>query len=533
MGISARRRHSPEFRSTAVAFFGEQVVEQATWVTMILFAYERNGTRAAGIFLSIVLVFAVVVSPLLGRRLERFEPFTAACVLLGLLASIAGVTAVMLVVDGPIASVWIGLAVLTCCQASAPGVMFGLLPSTARDAGSLGAQHALMGWVESGALVFGPFFAATVLGRTSIRTGLTVVLLACVVVLVAVGLWLARFRVRGLGDGDPDLHPAANVSGASERELLRSPTLRTLMVATLGAYLTIGALDVLFVPVAAAAGFGERRAGLLASAYGVGAISAYLGLRLVIGRRRLVAPLCGVGVVGSLALAGLASTEGRAALAIVLVVVAGACRAAFVALTRVLVQRIAPAGSIMRVGALRQVVVTSGYAVGVMVPWLAGSTSRACIATALLLPVSLLVASRGLRRVDDSADVPVTEIALLRNVAVLRSLQPELLESVARQAEMQLHRDTPIVVEGDVGREWFVIIDGTVEVTQSGRVLRSLARGDVFGEIALVRDGVRSATVTAKGDVHVLALSGEDFTSLLGRHEHVSQAVHTLITQRP
>jgi Cyclic nucleotide-binding domain/Major Facilitator Superfamily len=539
---------TPEFRVTAFAFFVEQVVELSTWVATILYCFSRNGAKTAGLFMSAMLVTAAAVAPMQARLLERFRPFRAACVQFGSLAAVSAATSASVALRAPGLVTWICLGLLVCCVTTAPSTLFGLIPSTARGAESLAEQNALMGWAESAAMVVGPVAAGLVLSRVEVRVGVGIITggATALLFLATIGLLrharsersqdvvaadLARDQHAGPNGRRPIRLPATP-SSYSERELLALPAIRTLVVVAVGAYLSIGALDVLFVPVSQAAGINESRAGFLVASYGVGSLLAFSVTRRVVSRRRLVFPLVAFGLLGSVAISGLALAGDRVVLVVILVGLSGACRAVFVAVSRVLSQRNAPTGSLLRVSALFQVVMNLAFAIGVLVPWLAGSTQRACIATGLILPLSLLVVAVGLRKVDDTATVPVTEIALLREVAILRSLQHESVESLARVGYPQTFRDEAIFEQGDLGFEMFVVVDGSVEVRQGSQVVRNLGRGDIFGEIALLRSQPRSASVFALGQARVFVLPGEDFLAFVGRHDAVASAVENLISHR-
>jgi hypothetical protein len=532
----------PEFRVIAVSYFLQQVVEQSTWVAIILYAYDRNGARSAGILTSIMSVGAALAGPFQARLLEHRHPFKAAAVQFGSSAIITLGAALVFVVEAPTFFCWAALGLIAFSATTGPSVLYGLIPSTARNAQSLAAQSAQMGWMESAAMIVGPISAAGIFSLTNIRFGV-VVLLALGGLFTLAGWLLLRpyaHREQALLKSENPLseviHP--QVSRQSELSLLRLPALRTLAVLTLGAYLTIGALDVLMVPVAAQAGMSEKRAGFLAGVYGCGALLAFAVSRRIVGRPRLVIPLLATGMVGSLALALLAITDGQVLVAFVLVAVAGAGRSVFTALHRVLLQRSSPAGSLLRVSGLFQVLVTLGYGAGVLVPWLAGTTAWACIATGLLLPVAMLITSRSLSDIDRAANVPVTEIALLQQVSILRSLQPASLEALARQCEVRAYVDEVVIQQGENGTEMFVIIDGQAAVDQDDhtavhRHIRTMGRGEVFGEIALMRQQPRSATVAAVGQLRVLVVPGENFVELVGIHSGLASAVDGLLLQRP
>ena len=86
--------------------------------------------------------------------------------------------------------------------------------------------------------------------------------------------------------------------------------------------------------------------------------------------------------------------------------------------------------------------------------------------------------------------------------------------------------------EGDVGREFFVIVDGSATVTARGRTLGRLARGEAFGELALVGRQPRRATVIAAASTEVLVFNRAEFNSLLDRVPRVRQELLGVTSSR-
>jgi CRP-like cAMP-binding protein len=167
------------------------------------------------------------------------------------------------------------------------------------------------------------------------------------------------------------------------------------------------------------------------------------------------------------------------------------------------------------------------------IPWAAGNDARACLASGLLVPLALVMLNKGLRTIDDGATVPATEIALLGQVAIMRSLRPASLEALARHSHVRQYRKgLQIVHEGDVGQEMFVIIDGDVEVVHDDHPLACLSRGEIFGEVAVLRDQPRNATVRATSDVQLLAIPRADFVNFIGMHQRVAVAVEAVVAER-
>jgi CRP-like cAMP-binding protein len=81
--------------------------------------------------------------------------------------------------------------------------------------------------------------------------------------------------------------------------------------------------------------------------------------------------------------------------------------------------------------------------------------------------------------------------------------------------EVELPEGKELIREGERGREFFVLLDGTVDVRQGKRKLRTMNAGDSFGEIALIAGTPRTATVTANSRVRVLVVTDRAFKALL------------------
>jgi len=107
------------------------------------------------------------------------------------------------------------------------------------------------------------------------------------------------------------------------------------------------------------------------------------------------------------------------------------------------------------------------------------------------------------------------------------------LEHLAgRLVPLRLDPDTVIVREGDAGDRFYIVADGVVEVSEYGRPISELEAGGYFGEIALIRDVARTATVTAKTPVVLYALDREDFLAAVTSHEPSAEAAEEVVSAR-
>jgi CRP/FNR family transcriptional regulator, cyclic AMP receptor protein len=110
------------------------------------------------------------------------------------------------------------------------------------------------------------------------------------------------------------------------------------------------------------------------------------------------------------------------------------------------------------------------------------------------------------------------KIDLIKQVPLFAQCSRKELAEVASIAdEIDLPAGKELIREGGRGREFFVLLDGTVDVQKNGRRIRELKAGDFFGEIALVSDAPRTATVTTSSPVRALVVTDRSFRTLL-RH---------------
>lgn len=108
------------------------------------------------------------------------------------------------------------------------------------------------------------------------------------------------------------------------------------------------------------------------------------------------------------------------------------------------------------------------------------------------------------------------KIELLKRVPLFAQCsRRELAQIALLSSELNLPAGRKLMTEGEPGREFFVLAEGQVEVRRKGRRIRELSDGDFLGEIALLTDLPRTATVTALTPVTVLLLTARDFRTLM------------------
>jgi CRP/FNR family transcriptional regulator, cyclic AMP receptor protein len=125
------------------------------------------------------------------------------------------------------------------------------------------------------------------------------------------------------------------------------------------------------------------------------------------------------------------------------------------------------------------------------------------------------------------------KVELLRGVPLFSGCSNNELRELARTAdEVDVREGTVLTREGTPGREFFVLIEGTARVTRKGRKLADLGPGDWLGEIALITNGPRTATVTTTSPVDLLAITDRRFRSVVETMPSIALKVLSSVGER-
>jgi CRP-like cAMP-binding protein len=127
-----------------------------------------------------------------------------------------------------------------------------------------------------------------------------------------------------------------------------------------------------------------------------------------------------------------------------------------------------------------------------------------------------------------------TKVDALAKAPLFAALSRQELGELAKATEdLEVDEGKALTREGDLGREFFVIVDGDVSVTQDGKEIRRLGAGDFFGEIALIYDNARrTATVTAASPLRFFVLTRQSFRSLLEHQPEIEEKVMAALEER-
>jgi hypothetical protein len=519
-----------QLRRVQIAFVAHNCGEFATWVAMLVYAYAQGGVTEAGVVATLMLLPAAVFAPamtVVARHIPLGTTLVAAYVAQA--ASCAAV-AVALYAEAPKLLVYLLIVGPSVTFTMTRPTQSAFTPSLARTPEELTATNVVSGMIESAAIFVAPALAGVTLAFGSEATVFVAVAVACVV--GALVVW----PLRGLGGAlvDDDAEDESVRGGLAF--VRRDPQAQLLLVLLAAQSVAIGALDVLAVELAIGGlGRGEDWAGYLTAADGAGGIVAVAITARLVGLTRLAPALVAALGVWSLSFLGLAAVPGAVA-ALLLLGVAGGARATFDVAGRTLLQRVARPDLLARVFGLLEGAQMAALAVGsLLAPVLValGGLTLAFVFLAGLLPLFAIVAGRRLLDIDRHATVPVVEVALLRSVPLFAPLSPPTLESLARALEpVMAAAGTEVIREGDRGDRFYVIADGEVEIVRADRVVATRSRGEGFGEIALMYDVPRTATVRALTDTKLYALESSVFLVAVTGHAASKRAAHELAEAR-
>ena len=126
-----------------------------------------------------------------------------------------------------------------------------------------------------------------------------------------------------------------------------------------------------------------------------------------------------------------------------------------------------------------------------------------------------------------------TKVQALKSAPLFEDLSRKELVQLARVCDdLEVQPGKVLCKEGQMGREFFVIVEGKVAVTREGRHLATLNGGDFLGEIAVVTEMPRTATATADTRVRMFVLSGRDFRVVLDENPTVERKVLRALARR-
>jgi MFS family permease len=528
----AKLTRNPTLRRCGIGFALFNAAEYGEWIAVLVYAYNQGGAKASGILAAAQLLPCVVIAPLLATFADRYQ---AGWVLVAGYAAQAvgmGLLALALLAHAPPAVVYVfAILAAPAFNATRP-TMNVVLPAAVHTPDELTAGNAALGWIESAGIMVGPVVAAGV-----IAIGGPGWVVATFAVAMLVATWVSLPLTRSLPPaepGDAGSPIADTIDGF--RALKGERGTAVLMGVLTSQSLYLGAMDVLFVVLAInELGIGQSGVGILNATFGAGGLIAVFVTVGLVGRRRLAPPLVAAAVIMGASVA-LIAVWPRVAITIPLLLLANVGRSLFDVSGRTLLQRTGTPAVLGRIFGVIESVDMLGLSLGsLVVPILIGlgGTKAAIVGVGAIMPLVTLVLLPAILRADARATVPIVQIGLLRAMALFRPLPPPQMEGVARMLEPRRAVAGEVLIrEGEPGDLFYLVADGEVAVTTAAGFATTLGRGEGFGEIALLNDTPRTATVTASSDASLYTLGREEFLTAITGMADVHGAARTMASER-
>jgi MFS family permease len=503
-------------RRVELAWGAAITAEWAHFVALGVFAYEQGGAAAVGVAGLVRLLPAALLAPFaasLGDRFRR-ERFLLAVSVVGsgaLAASaVASFAGEEILVFG--FAMFVGISATLVRPA-----LQALLPSLARTPEELIASNGATSTVESVGTLVGPLLAGVLISVANVGV---VFSLGAAMLLAAAALF-GRVKVEGRDSlaAVGETETVRRMIGAGFRTIARAPRPRLLVGLTVAQAFVRGCLNVLIV-VAVFQVFhrGAAEVGYLTAAMGVGGLVGAAGA-ITLGARRL-AVVFGIALVFWGLPIMLMAPGNYFAAAVVLLAIVGAANSVEDVALFTLLQRTIPDDVLTRVLGLVWGLVMGAVAIGSIAAPLAVDVlgpRAALVAVGLILPLLTLATYRRLVEID-RAVAPAPELELIDRVPMFAPLSIALKERVAASlAPVSVSAGEVVIRAGDVGDRFYIVGGGELDIEVEG--LHSAAgEGDYVGEIALLRDVPRTATVTAVVDSELYALERAAFLEAITGH---------------
>jgi MFS family permease len=526
-----------DLRRIQLADAGSILAGWAYGIALSVYAYDQGGAAAVGYVNVLRWVPSAVAAPFMAVLADRFPR-----------------RRVMIASDVVRAGALVGATLAFYAHAPAPAVyalavfvqlvgrafrpaQAAILPSLARTPEELTAANVTSSTLESVGLFLGPAAGGLLIAATD----------AGVVFATMAGafVWSALLIVRVRAPAETERRTAAEPAEpagfrdeafAGFRTIRGESRLRLITGLFAGQTFVDGLLNVLVVVLAfRVLHQGAAGVGYLNSAIGIGGLVGALVAIALVGHRRLAGGF-GVGMLLWGAPIIVVALVPNLWVAIAMLALVGVGNTLVDVTGMTIMQRTVVDEVLARAFGVLDSLLLAGVAVGsILAPLVvAGLGARGALAaTGALLPILIVVSWRQLQAMDEAAVIPEHEVALLRAIPIFAPLPEATVEHLAsRLARLRVQSGDTVIRQGDPGDRFYVVGDGELEASVDSRVATELGPGSYFGEIALLRDVPRTATVTARSDSDLYALERDDFLAAVTGHSDSAEAAEAVVLSR-
>ena len=519
-----------QLRRAELAWGAAVTAEWMHFVALGVFAYDVGGTLAVGIAGLVRLLPAALLAPFaaaLGDRFRR-ERFLATNALVGALA-LAASAAVFAVGGNEILIIALAAPIGVASTLVRPALQ-ALLPSLARTPAELIASNGATSTVEGIGTLVGPLGAGLLVSIADPG----VVFGAGAVALAAAAAIFASVRVEGRILVAVPAPTSSRPLLAGFVALLAKPKRRLVVALIVAQGFVRGCLNVLIVvTVFRVLDAGDGAVGYMTAALGVGGLLGAVASPTFI-RTRLAIPFGVALIFWGVPIALIAATSDLV-VALVLLIVVGAANSIEDVAVFTLLQRMVPDDVLTRALGVVWSLVMGGVALGsIAAPAVvdAFGPRPALVAVGAILPVLVLLTWKRLREIDRTVSSTPPQLALIESATLFSPLSMAAKERLAGVlVPLPVAAGDVVIRAGEVGNRFYLVASGDLEITGEG-VLGRVGEGDFFGEIALLRDVPRTATVQALADSELYVLSRSDFLAAVLAHAGVRAAGEAVADER-
>jgi MFS family permease len=516
-------------RRVEVAWGAAIAAEWAHFVALGIFAYEHGGAASVGLAGLVRLLPAGILAPFAASFGDRFrrERFLLCLALVGA-GALAGSTVAASANNKPL--VFVLAAVVGIASTLFRPALQALLPLLARTPQELIASNGATSTVESIGALVGPLLTGVLVTVADVALVFAVGAGA----FVAAAVLLAGVEVEGRFELE-------DVSVAGTRELLTAgwraitgaPRTRLVVVLTCAQTFVRGCLNVLIVVAAyRILDAGAAAVGYMTAAIGIGGLIGAVGaIRLEASK---LAAWFGIALVFWGAPIVLMAPRPYLGVVLVLLAIVGAANSVEDVAVFTLLQRIVPDEILTRVlgavwGLAMGCVALGSIAAPALVELVGPRAAFVVIGS--ILPLLTLLVYRRLVEIDSVLEPP-RELELIEGVPMFAPLSVAAKERIAgRLVQLTVSQDDVVLRAGEAGDRFYIVADGELDIDADGRHVTA-HRADYFGEIALLREVPRTATVTALVDSNLYALQRNDFLAAVTGHSAARAAGETVTAAR-
>jgi len=521
-----------ELRKLQLAFVGSITGEWGYFIALLIYAEAHDGARGVSLILFLRWSCSALASSWLAYLADRFRRERVMVSTDLIRASVMGIMAAAAFSGWSPVIVYAGATFVSVAAKAFRPAQAALLPTLARTPEELTAANVASSGIESIGAFAGPALGGLLLAATNTGT----VFLAMSVALLWSASLISQLHPRERPKPSGERRGALAEAGAGFRALGGESDARvivglyacqTFMDGALRVLMVVTALDLLDI--------GQSGLGFLNAAVGVGGLVGVAFAFALVGRNRLAGNF-GAGLLLMGLGLGLIGVWPKPAAAIILMGVLGVGNTLVDVSAVTLLQRAVPDEVLGRVfGALQSLLIGSAAVGALMAPFLIDGVGirAALVITGGLLPAVTALMWMRLRAIDARVRVPTERIELLQRNPIFRPLPPPAIEHLAAKLIPRTVEPGEVVFrQGNPGDVFYIVESGRCEILVDGEKVSEAGPDEGFGEIALLHEVPRTATVVAAEETKLFSLDGDEFIASVTGHAPSREAADAVIGAR-